>query len=96
MTFLSFNFFDTLILSNLLASSDKYEFTLKYMRKYSSSLRYHESIFFNFNKVITNLEDKLGSKLMVDAEAKNIIAYIASMLCVAAMVYLALYKSFDM
>ena len=27
---------------------------------------------------------------------KNIIAYIASMLCVAAMVYLALYKSFDM
>lgn len=65
-----------LILSNLLSNTDKYEFASKYMRKYSSTLRYHESIFFNFNKVITNLEDKHGSKLMVDAEAKNIIGYI--------------------
>ena len=65
-----------LILSNLFASTDKYEFASRYMRKYSSTLRYHESIFFNFNKVITNLEDKHGSKLMVDAEAKNIIGYI--------------------
>jgi len=65
-----------LILSNLFASTEKYEFVSRYMKKYSSILRYHESIFFNFNKVITNLEDKHGSKLMVDAEAKNIIGYI--------------------
>ena len=65
-----------LILSNLFASTDKYEFVSRYMKKYSSTLRYHESIFFNFNKVITNLEDKHGSKLMVDMEAKNIIGYI--------------------
>lgn len=65
-----------LILSNLFASTEKYEFVSRYMKKYSSTLRYHESIFFNFNKVVTNLEDKHGSKLMVDMEAKNIIAYI--------------------
>jgi hypothetical protein len=65
-----------LILSNLFTSTEKYEFVSRYMKKYSSTLRYHESIFFNFNKVITNLEDKHGSKLMVDSEAKNIIAYI--------------------
>ena len=65
-----------LILSNLFASTEKYEFVSRYMKKYSSTLRYHESIFFNFNKVITNLEDKHGSKLMIDMEAKNIIAYI--------------------
>lgn len=67
---------DQLVLTNLFGSSDKYEFVSRYMRKYSSTLRYHESIFFNFNKVITNLEDKHGSKLMVGMEAKNIIAYI--------------------
>ena len=40
----------------------------------------------------------LGTITMKSAprRKKNIIAYIASMLCVAAMVYLALYKSFDM
>lgn len=65
-----------LILSNLFASTEKYEFVSRYMKKYSSTLRYHESIFFNFNKVVSNLEDKHGSKLMVDMEAKNIIAYI--------------------
>lgn len=65
-----------LILSNLFSQTDKYEFASKYMRKYSSTLRYHESIFFNFNKVITNIEDKHGSKLMVEIEARNIIAYI--------------------
>lgn len=65
-----------MILTNLFCSSDKYNFASKYMKKYSSTLRYHESIFFNFNKVIANLEDKHGSKLMVESEAKNTIAYI--------------------
>ena len=65
-----------LILTNLFGQTDKYDFISKYMKKYSSNLRYHESIFFNFNKVIANLEDKHGSKLMIDMEAKNIIAYI--------------------
>lgn len=65
-----------LVLSNLLENNDKYEFSTRYLKKYYSIIRYHESIFFNFNKVITNIEDKHGSKLMVDAESKNIIAYI--------------------
>jgi hypothetical protein len=65
-----------LIISNLFNSSDKYNFASKYIKKYSPVLRYHESIFFNINKVINNLEDKHGSKLMIDSEAKNIICYI--------------------
>jgi hypothetical protein len=65
-----------LILSNLFNSSDKYDFTAKYLKKYSSILRYHDSVFFNINKVISNLEDKHGSKLMIEYEAKNIISYI--------------------
>ena len=65
-----------LILSNLFNSSDKYDFASKYMKKYSSVLRYHDSVFFNINKVINNLEDKHGSKLMIDSDAKNIICYI--------------------
>ena len=46
------------------------------MKTYSFILRYHDSVFFNFNKVINNLEDKHGFKLMIDHEVKNIIAYI--------------------
>lgn len=65
-----------LILSIVFSGSDKYDFVSKYMKKYSSTLKYHESIFFNFNKVLTNLEDKHGSKLMFEPEAKNIIGYI--------------------
>lgn len=65
-----------LILSNLFGTSDKYDFISKYMKKYSSTLRYHESVFFNISKVITGLEDKHGSKLMIDSDAKNIICYI--------------------
>ena len=65
-----------LILSNLFGTSDKYDFVSRYMKKYSTTLRYHESVFFNISKVIGNLEDKHGSKLMIDTEAKNIICYI--------------------
>ena len=65
-----------LILSNLLDCNDKYIFASKYMKKYSSNLRYHESVFFNINKIINSLEDKHGSKLMIETEAKNIICFI--------------------
>ena len=65
-----------LILSNLFGTSDKYNFVYRYMKKYSSTLRYHESVFFNISKVIGSLEDKHGSKLMIDTDAKNIICYI--------------------
>jgi hypothetical protein len=65
-----------LILSNLFGTSDKYDFVSRYMKKYSSTLRYHESVFFNISKVISGLEDKHGSKLMIDSDAKNIICYI--------------------
>ena len=59
-----------LILSNLLNTSDKYDFVSKYMKKYSSMLKYHDSVFFNINKVITNLEDKHGSKLMIESDKR--------------------------
>lgn len=65
-----------LILTNLFGTTDKYDFVTRYMKKYSSTLRYHESVFFNISKVISGLEDKHGSKLMIDSEAKNIICYI--------------------
>ena len=65
-----------LVLKNLLYETDKYNFALKYLRKYSSVTRYHESVFFNIHKVMDNLETKLGSKLMIDTEPKNMICYL--------------------
>ena len=65
-----------LVLKNLLYESDKYNFALKYLRKYSGVTRYHDSVFFNIHKVMDNLETKLGSKLMIDTEPKNMICYL--------------------
>ena len=67
---------NSLILNNLLYETDKYGFVLKYMRKYSSIVKYHDAVFFNIYKVFDNLENKHGSKLMIDSESKNIISYI--------------------
>ncbi len=65
-----------LVLKNLLYEDDKYSFALKYLRKYSSSIRYHDIVFFNIYKVIDNLETKHGSKLMIESDSKNLIAYL--------------------
>jgi hypothetical protein len=67
---------NVLILTNLLNESNKYNFSYRYFRKYSSIVKYHDSVFFNINKVYNNLEIKHGSKLMIDSESKNMISYL--------------------
>ena len=66
---------NTLVLKNQLYETDKYCFCLKYLRKYNSVIKYHDSVFFNIKKVMDNLETKHGSKLMIDSESKNMICY---------------------
>ena len=67
---------NSLILKNLLNESDKFNFVFKYLRQYNSVIKYHDSVFFNINKVMDNLEIKHGSKLMIDSESKNMINYL--------------------
>jgi hypothetical protein len=55
---------------------DNYNFVNKYIKKYNKNIKYGNSIYFNINKVYTNLESKFGNKLMIENEAKNIINYI--------------------
>ena len=64
------------ILKGMMNESDKYDYTLKYLKKYNSNIQYHDSLFFNIKKVLDNLETKHGSKLMIDVETKNMISYI--------------------
>ena len=66
---------NTLILKSVLYESDKFSFCLKYLRKYNSVIKYHDSVFFNIKKVMDNLELKHGSKLMIDSESNNMICY---------------------
>jgi hypothetical protein len=63
------------VLKLMLNETNKYDFLMKYTRKYSSSIRYNDSLFFNLPKVLSNLETKFGEKLMLDNEAKNMICY---------------------
>jgi hypothetical protein len=67
---------NSLVFRNMILESDKYDFSLRYLKKYNSNIKYHESLFFNIKKVLDNLETKHGSKLMIDTETKNIISYI--------------------
>lgn len=67
---------NNLVLRNMLIESDKYDFATKYMKKYNSAIRYHESVFFNIKKVMDDLETKHGSKLMIDPDSRNLISYI--------------------
>ena len=55
---------------------DNYNFVNKYIKKYNKDIKYGDSIYFNINKVYTNLESKFGNKLMIENEAKNIINYV--------------------
>ena len=65
-----------LILRLLVNESSKYNFTLKYLKKFEQKLSYHDSLFFNMKKVLDLLEKNLGDKLMLEIEAKNFISYI--------------------
>ena len=67
---------NNLVLKNLLYETDKYNFAIKYLRKYNNVLRYQDSVFFNIHKVMDNLENKHGSKLMIDSDSKNLMCYI--------------------
>lgn len=64
-----------LVLKTVINDGDKYDFALKYMKKYNNNIRYADSIFFNFTKMANGLETKHGSKLMIDMEARNLMAY---------------------
>ncbi len=65
-----------LIINTIVNESSKYNFMLKYLKSYSKTIKYHESVFFNIKKVLDNLESKYGAKLMVEPETKNILSYI--------------------
>jgi len=60
----------------VLNKSSKYDVFIKYLKKYNSTIKYQESVMFNYRKVIDDLESKYGDKLMVDSEAKNFISYL--------------------
>jgi hypothetical protein len=65
-----------MILRNLISESNKYDFALKYIKKYNSSIKYGDSVFFNIKKVLDSLESKYGSKLMIEYETRNLLSYI--------------------
>ena len=66
---------DDKVLRLMFSETSKYDFLLKYKSKYSSSIRYNDSLFFNLSKYLVNSETKYGEKLMVDVEAKNRLCY---------------------
>ena len=55
---------------------NNYNFVNKYIKKYNKDIKYGDGIYFNINKVYSNLESKFGNKLMIENEAKNIINYV--------------------
>ncbi len=65
-----------LIINTVINESTKYSFVLKYLKSYSKTIKYHESVFFNIKKVFDNLESKYGEKLMVDPDTRNLLSYI--------------------
>ena len=60
----------------VLNKSSKYDVFIKYLKKYNSTIKYQESVMFNYRKVMDDLESKYGDKLMIDSEAKNFISYL--------------------
>jgi hypothetical protein len=65
-----------MILRNLISESSKYDFALRHIKKYNSSIKYNDSVFFNIKKVLDNLESKYGSKLMIEYETRNLLSYV--------------------
>lgn len=64
----------------VLNKNNKYDFSLKYFKKYNTAFKYQDSVFFTYRKVVDNLESKYGDKLMIESDAKNFIAHIISSL----------------
>jgi len=64
------------MLDMVISKSNKYDCVQKYLKKYNSTIKYHDSIFFNIKKVFDNLESKYGSKLMIDSECKNFLSFL--------------------
>ncbi len=64
------------MIHTVINENTKYYFMLKYVKKYVSNIKYHDSVFFNIKKVLDNLESKYGSKLFVEHEARNYLSYI--------------------
>jgi hypothetical protein len=60
----------------VLNTNNKYDFVLKYLKKYNSTIKYQDSVLFNYRKVVDNLEFKYGDKLQIDSEARNFVSYI--------------------
>jgi hypothetical protein len=60
----------------ILNKNNKYDVMLKYVKKYNSTVKYQDSVFFNYKKVVDSLESKYGDKLMIDQEARNFISYL--------------------
>ncbi|AYV80257.1 MAG: hypothetical protein Gaeavirus22_5 [Gaeavirus sp.] len=67
---------DTTMINLVMLKTDKYDFATKYLRKYNKTIKYQDSLFFNYKKVTDGLEFKHGSKLMIDTECKNFLSYI--------------------
>ncbi len=65
-----------MILNTVINESPKYFFMHKYIKSFVSTMRYSESIFFNIKKVLSNLESKYGSKLMLDSSSQNLLSYL--------------------
>ena len=71
---------DYSMIQMVLNKNNKYDFSLKYLKKYNSTFKYQDSVFFNYRKVVDNLESKYGDKLMIEPDARNFIAHILSSL----------------
>jgi hypothetical protein len=60
----------------ILLNNSKYDFINKYVKSYSSTIRYQENLYFNIEKVYKNLDEKYGKKMMLDNQVKNFLNYI--------------------
>ncbi len=65
-----------LMINNVINDGTKYSFMLKYLKNFSNTAKYHDSVFFNIRKVLDNLESKYGSKLMINPDSSNLICWI--------------------
>ena len=67
---------DFSMLSMVLNRNAKYDVFLTYLKKYNSTVKYQDSVMFNYRKVVDDLESKYGDKLMIEPDAKNYISYL--------------------
>jgi hypothetical protein len=67
---------DNNIILMVLNENNKYDFILKYSKKYNATIKYNDSILFNYELVVDNFESERGNKLMIDPEARNYVSYL--------------------